>query len=155
MNKVESYIWATYEPILEKEGLEFADVEYKREGPSLFLRLFIDQLDCSPVTIEDCERASRLLNELMDQDPTFPIDKAYTLEVSSPGIERPLKRPRDFQKFKGEKIRVRLYQALDGEKSFVADLIDANEEKVELEREGSPLSLCYKQIAKANIYFEF
>lgn len=155
MNKVESYIWTTYEPVLETEGLEFSDVVYKKEGASFFLRLFIDHLDRSPVTIEDCEKVSRTLNDLMDQDPGFPIDKAYILEVSSPGIERPLKRLRDFHKFKGEMVRIRLYQAFEGQKNLVGILGDADEEKVTLIVDGESLQLAYKDIAKANLYFEF
>lgn len=155
MNKVESYVWEIYEPALEDRGYEFADVEYKKEGPTLFLRLFIDHIDRTPITIDDCEQVNRLLNDLMDQDTSFPIEKAYTLEVSSPGIERPLKRPRDFQKFAGEKVRFRLYQAVEGQKNFVAQVVKADDRGLTLDRDGTTLELPYEAIAKANLYYEF
>ena len=83
------------EPIILEKGLELADLEFVKEGPNWYLRIYIDKQ--SGVTIEDCETISRILEKKLDEKD--PIEQAYILEVSSPGIDRPLKKPEHFQKY--------------------------------------------------------
>ena len=93
------------EPIILEKGLELADLEFVKEGPNWYLRIYIDKQ--GGVTIEDCETISRILEKKLDEKD--PIEQAYILEVSSPGIDRPLKKPEHFQKYIGEIIDIKLY----------------------------------------------
>ncbi len=99
-------------PICEANNLELVDVEFVKEGPHRFLRLTIDKEE--GVALEDCELLSRGLNEELDR--LDPIEENYFLEVSSPGLERELKKDTDFQKYTGKMIQAKLYQALNGQK---------------------------------------
>ena len=101
-------------PVVEEAGCELWDVEYVREAGSWFLRIYIDKE--GGVDILDCEKISRALSDLLDE--ADPIEGSYTLEVSSAGAERPLKRPGDFQRFMGSPVAVKLYKAQGGRKEF-------------------------------------
>lgn len=157
MNQVEAYVDEHYEAALAERGFELADIQYEKSGKEWFLRLFIDRLDREKrVDLNDCETVSRFLSDAFDEDAAFPIQQNYRLEVSSPGIERPLRKPSHFMRFVGERINVRLYEPMEGQKRFVADLLDADPEGIQVKREdGIALALTYDQIAKANIHFEF
>lgn len=157
MNKVEAYIDHHYDNELAERGFELADISYEKNGKEWFLRLFIDCIDREKqVDINDCEQVSRYLSEAFDEDADFPIDTNYRLEVSSPGIERLLRKPAHFQRFVGEQIRLRLYEPLEGQKNFIAQLLAADEKGIHIQREdGLSLELPYHTIAKANIYFQF
>ena len=115
MAGVEQKVTLLAEPIAEELGLMIYDVEFKKEGPDYYLRVFIDKED-GYITIDDCEAVSRPLSDKLDEED--PIDKAYYLEVSSPGLERVLKKQRDFDRFLESKVLVKLYQAIDGAKKF-------------------------------------
>ncbi len=95
-------------PIAEAAGVELVDVEYKKEGSNWYLRVFIDKPD--GVDIEDCSRVSEQLSERLDE--VDPIPTSYFLEVSSPGAERPLKKPADFERAVGQYVHVALYEPL-------------------------------------------
>lgn len=101
-------------PITEEKGLELVDVEFVKEGPNWYLRVYIDKEN--GVTIEDCEEVSRLLEKKLDE--ADPIVQAYILEVSSPGIDRPLKKPEDFIKYAGEVVDIKLYRPINGIKEY-------------------------------------
>ena len=101
-------------PILEKKGLEFVDVEYVKEGASWYLRLYIDKE--GGVGIDECVDVSRELDAQLDDDMT---EQAYILEVSSPGLGRPLKKEKDFKRSLGEEVEIRTYRAIDRQKEFV------------------------------------
>jgi ribosome maturation factor RimP len=101
-------------PILDELQLELVDVEFKKEGPNWFLRIFIDS--DSGVDLEDCGKVSERISEKLDA--LDPIQQAYFLEVSSPGAERPLKKETDFKKSVGKNIHVTTYEPIDGEKAF-------------------------------------
>ena len=121
-NKTEQQTFAIAEPIAKELGLLIYDVEFKKEGADYILRVFIDRED-SGVSIEDCENVTRPLKEILDKEN---IDYDY-LEVSSPGIERQLKRQRDFDRFKGHKVLVSLFKAVDGVKKAEGILVERNE----------------------------
>jgi len=97
-NNTEKKVLAILEPILEEKALELADLEFVKEGPNWYLRVYIDK--DGGVTIEDCENVSRILEKKLDE--ADPIEQAYILEVSSPGIDRPLKKPEHFEKYIGK-----------------------------------------------------
>ena len=119
MNKIAQKVWDLALPVAAEQGLELWDVEYLREGGAWFLRVYIDKRE-GYVGIDDCERFSRALDPILDE--ADPIPDSYTFEVSSAGAERELKRPEDFPRFYGETVEVKLYQARDGQKSFIGVL---------------------------------
>ena len=100
------------EALVIAEGMELVDLEYRRQGPRWMLRLFIDKE--SGVTIDDCANISRQLGDLLDAKDIIP--QAYVLEVSSPGLNRPLKKKEDFSRFAGRKVQLRLVSPMDGRK---------------------------------------
>ena len=102
-------------PYAESLGLELYDVEYIKEGSDWFLRIYIDKPD-GVISSDDCEAMSRLIDPVLDEED--PISNSYYLEVSSVGLDRPLKIEKDFLRFMGKKIDVRLYKATNGMKEF-------------------------------------
>lgn len=118
MAKITELVADMARPVAEEMGCELWDVEYVREAGTWFLRVYIDK--DGGVDILDCENVSRKLSDMLDE--ADPIEGSYTLEVSSAGAERPLKRPGDFRKFMGSPVTVKLYKALNGQKEFAGTL---------------------------------
>jgi ribosome maturation factor RimP len=116
-------------PIAEHAGVELVEVEYKKEGTNWFLRVFIDKP--GGVDIDDCSRVSEQLSDALDV--ADPIATSYFLEVSSPGAERPLKKPADFERALGERIHIRLYEPFDGHKAFEGVLLRCDGTSLEME----------------------
>ena len=123
MSKITEKVEALAKPVVEEAGCELWDVEYVREAGSWYLRVFIDKE--GGVSIEDCERISRKLDPILDEND--PIPDSYVFEVGSAGAERELKRPSDFERYMGSEIEVKLDQPYQGKKSFVGSL-DAYED---------------------------
>lgn len=119
MSKTEQIVWKMAEEIAVGLGYEIADVEYKKEGSEYFLRVFIDK-DEGYIGIDDCEKVSKLLSDKLDEDD--PIAEAYYLEVCSPGIDRKLKRDKDFIRFLGSDVDVKLFAPKEGVKEFCGTL---------------------------------
>ena len=113
-------------PIVESKGLELVEVEYVKEGPNWFLRVYIDKE--SGITIDDCQLVSEEISDKLDKND--PISNSYYLEVSSPGLERPLKKDRDFEKNKGRIIEVRLFKAINDKNNFEGELLGLEDGKV-------------------------
>lgn len=111
---VVSTVEALAKPIAEEFGTELYDVEFVKEGGGYYLRIYIDKE--GGVDINDCENVSRALDPVLDE--ADPISEAYYLEVSSVGLDRPLKKEKDFLHFMGQLIEVRTYKAIDGQKEF-------------------------------------
>jgi len=109
-------------PLAEGAGCFVDDVEFKKEGSDYVLRVIIDVEDSTDggVSIDQCENVSRALSDILDEKD--PIPQAYMLEVSSPGIDRPLKRDRDFERFMGREIDIGLYKPMNGSKTFTGTL---------------------------------
>ena len=105
-------------PILEQHGFELVDVEYVEEAGSWYLRAYIDKP--GGITIDDCEVVSRALSDRLDEEDF--IDDCYILEVSSPGLTRPLKKPKDYERNIGKPIDIRLFRAVDGVKELTGTL---------------------------------
>ncbi len=116
-------------PIADEVGVELVDIEYKKEGSSWFLRVFIDKPE--GVDIDDCSRVSERMSEQLDI--VDPIQNAYFLEVSSPGAERPLRKPADYEKAVGKLIHISLYEPIDGKKAIEGLLKNYNSESLEIE----------------------
>ena len=129
MSKRESYEQRTEElliPILTKYEFELVDVEYVKEAGTWYLRAYIDKP--GGIAINDCEVVSRELSDLLDKKDF--IDDSYILEVSSPGLGRPLKKDRDFARSIGEEVEIRTYRAIDRQKEFVGILKRYDDETV-------------------------
>lgn len=137
--------------IIEGTDLEVVDIEYVKEGGTYFLRVYIDKP--GGVNVDDCRDVTLKLSDLLDE--ADPISHAYTLEVSSPGIERPLKKPEDYARFIGRKINVRTYQAIDGRKQFEGKLTAFDSGIVTLDIQGKQYEIPHDQIAKARLAVEF
>ena len=105
-------------------GLDLVDVEYVREGSAWFLRFYLDKR--GGITLDDCAAASRAIDPLLDEKLDIP--DTYCLEVSSPGLERPLKKPADFHRYMGSPVEVTLYKARNGIKRFEGDLAGYDED---------------------------
>lgn len=112
-NNIAEIVETLARPIVENLGLELVDVEYVREGVNWYLRVYIGK--DGGVTLDDCEAVNEPLSEKLDE--ADPIPQSYILEVSSPGAERPFKRPEDFKRAIGHKVRIKFYKPVDGRKT--------------------------------------
>jgi len=141
-------VWQLAAPLAEGEGMEIVDVEFRHEGSrgGRILRLYLDKE--GGTNVDDLTRMSRQLSELLDAEDT--IDGAYTLEVSSPGINRPLKKPEHFARFIGKRIRIRTRDMIDGRRSFLGILGKVVEESVTLIQEGKQYRIPFSMIEKSN-----
>ena len=143
-NKSIEEIQATLQPIADEMGIEIVEVEFK-QGRSPALTVYID-VECG-VDLNTCEKFHRAIDPVLDElDPTEGAP--YTLNVSSPGLDRPLKTERDFKKCLGEKVEVKLFAPLKGRKFFEAKLVGFDETNVELEEKGETFKLEKTKIAK-------
>jgi len=139
------------ESLVTSEGMELVDLEYRREGPRWVLRLFIDK--DGGVTVEDCAMVSRELADILDVKDIIP--QTYVLEVSSPGLNRRLRKKRDFSRFAGQKVELRLVAPVEGRKKIVGELVGVDEEEVIVAVSEGHLSVALKDIAKANLIYQF
>lgn len=139
-------------PLVEANNFELVDVEYVKEAGTWYLRIYIDKE--GGININDCELVSRAFSEILDKED--PIEDAYILEVSSPGLGRPLKKDKDFQRNLGEEVEVRTYKPINKQKEFVG-LLDAwDKEKVTLQLEsGEMMTIARADIALIRQYIEF
>lgn len=126
--KVEKITEDLVTPILEEENFELVEVEFKKEGPHRYLRVYIDKP--GGITLDDCQKVSEQLSIKLDE--VDPIEENYFLEVSSPGLDRPLKKDSDFVKFKGEMVEAKLYEPIDGKKIIEGELIGLKDNNVQL-----------------------
>ena len=138
-------------PIITELNLEFVDVEFVKEGAEWYLRVFIDKP--GGVEIDDCQTVSGKLSNLLDEKD--PIPQAYFLEVSSPGLERPLKKDKDFTRYQGQLVRVTTFAPLDGQKSFVGNLGGLRENQVVITRDGQEYSIPRDKVAMVRLEIEF
>lgn len=137
-------------PLAAQEGLELVDVEIGGPGGRQTLRLFIDK--AGGVSLDDCTSVSRAVSAALDVEDF--IDGAYDLEVSSPGLDRPLRTPEHFEKFKGSKVRVKTFgpiPELENRKTFVGTLQGFAEGKVIVDVDGRLFHVPHAQVSKANV----
>ena len=138
------------EPSLLAKGLELVDVEFKKEGKTWVLRILIDKE--GGVNLEDCQNVSHLVGDLIEVEDI--IESVYTLEVSSPGLNRVLKKEKDFLKFVGKKICVLCHASLNGRKKFTGNLTGFKEQAIHLEVDGQSYAITLSRVAKANLVVE-
>ena len=145
---------ALLQPMVDERGFELVDVGYVKEGSNWYLRAFIDKP--GGISIDDIEPISRELSEKLDQEDF--ISDAYILEVSSPGLGRPLKKDKDFVRSIGEEIEIHLYRAINKQKEFVGILKEFNKEEntftVELE-DGEETVFNRTDVALVRLTFDF
>ena len=154
MSQREQYEKKTEElivPILDAKGFELVDVEYVKEGQDYFLRAYIDKP--GGITIDDCVAVSREMNVLLDE--LDYVDGAYTFEVSSPGLGRPLKKPRDYERSMGEEVEIRTYKAMDGSKEFYGILKAYDDTTVTIQSEKEEIIFNKSDIALIRLAFDF
>jgi ribosome maturation factor RimP len=141
-------VWELAAPLAQSEGLEIVDIELKSEGTrgGRVLRLFLDK-EGGP-NVDELSRVSRGLSTLLDEQDV--VDGSYTLEVSSPGINRPLRRPEHFARFVGKKIRVRTRDLINGRRTFLGPLLEVTVDKIALNQDGRRWEIPFTLIEKSN-----
>lgn len=146
------------EPVLARDGYDLVEVEWLREGGGWTLRLFIDREGGGGVGIDDCQAVSRTVEPILDVEDF--IEPAYALEVSSPGVERPLRRPRDFERFAGQRVKVKAFGPLASapglplRKQWSGTLRGLQEGQVEVEVDGHVHRIPLEKISKANLEYD-
>lgn len=139
-------------PIITANNFELVDVEYVKEGSNWYLRAYIDKP--GGITVEDCELVSRAFSDLLDKEDF--IDDAYILEVSSPGLGRPLKKDKDFARSIGEEVEIRLYKAVNKKKEDIGLLKAYDKDTVTIEHEeGDEVTYERSAIALIRLAFDF
>ena len=148
LDRTVSRIWEVATQIADGEGMEVIDVELRPEGSrrGRVLRLYLDKH--GGPNIDELGRVSRQLSELLDTQDI--VEGSYTLEVSSPGINRPLKKPEHFQRFIGKRVRVRTGDMIEGRRSFLGILNEVTGEKISIEVEGKQYEIPFSMIEKSN-----
>jgi ribosome maturation factor RimP len=157
MRKDVQDLWLLAEPYVRDAGFDLIEVQAGREPTGWVVRLFIDApavAGAGPVTVgnvglDDCERVSRDVSAALDVADIVP--HAYQLEVSSPGLDRPLRRERDFARFVGESARIRLIDGVEGRRNFLGTLRAAKDGRVEIACDGRSYTLAIDDIQKANL----
>ena len=141
-------VWELAAPLAADEGMEIVDIEFRREGGrgGRMLRLYLDK-EGGP-SVDDLARVSRQLSDLLDD--RVAVEGPYTLEVSSPGINRLLKRLEHFSRFIGKRIRVRTRDMIEGRKSFLGLLKEVREGGIVLSQEGAEFAIPLSAIERAN-----
>jgi ribosome maturation factor RimP len=144
-------LWTLAEPHVRDAGFDLVELQSGRETTGWVVRLFIDRLEEEnpPVSHDDCARVSRDVSAALDVADL--IRHTYQLEVSSPGLDRPLRRERDFARFAGQSARIRLADEVEGRRNFSGTLRGAQSGVVEIECDGRSYQLPIGQVAKANL----
>ena len=151
MGKVSEQVQALVTPIAEGFGLEVIEVLYEKKYDGMNLTVVIDK--DGGVTIDDCERLHRAIDGPLDE--LDPIDTAYILNVSSPGIDRPLKMDRDYKRNLNKKITVKLYKPTDNKKVYNGVLVSFDEETFTIEADNKQITFNKKDTAKVEPIIEF
>jgi len=139
------------EPILQSQGYELVDLEYQRESRGWVLRIYLDRE--GGITLDDCTGVSHEVGAVLEVKDVIP--NAYVLEVSSPGLTRPLKKPEDYNRFRNQLVKIKLFQPLDGRRNFKGILLGLERETVRVEADGQVFEIPLQSIAKANLEIDF
>ena len=146
-----SEIWNLLEPVIAAQGMEILEIEYRRESAGWVLRIFLDSE--RGISVEDCAAISRIAGDLLDVADL--IQNPYNLEVSSPGIDRPLRKLEHFQKYIGNIIEVRTISPIQNRRNFKGELKEASSEGVVIECDARSYSIPLPLIERARLlYFE-
>ncbi len=134
-------------PIINDNNYELVDVEFVKEGPNKYLRVYADKE--GGITIDDCEVISRALEEELEKDDF--IEQAYILEVSSPGIDRVLKKDFEYTKYKGRLVEIKLYKPIDKVKQLQGNLVGLIDDKIVIEENGNEIAFDRKDVASCRL----
>lgn len=138
-------------PVVNEMGLSLVDIEYMQDGGYWYVRIYVENLN-GEITLEECAAISGKIDEDVDK----LIEQRFFLEVSSPGIERPLKKLEDFIRFKGEKIKVSLKHKINDKKNFEGIITECKNNTIFLEvEEENIMEIPFSEVKKANIIYEF
>jgi ribosome maturation factor RimP len=168
MRKEIAELWNLIEPYAMGAGFDLVELQYGREGGGWALRVFIDRpytpgdgprlpgatepdplFAPQPVTFEDCERVSRDVSAALDVADLIP--HAYALEVSSPGLDRPLRREQDFRRFAGQEVKIRTTEPVEARRNFSGTLVGAHDGVAEVTADGQTYRIPIDLVAKANL----
>jgi len=144
-------VWEIAQPIAQEEGMEIVDIECRHEGTGRVLRIYLDK-ETGP-NLDELGRISRQLSDLLDVHD--PVAGSYVLEVSSPGINRLLKKPEHFARFVGKRIRVRTQEKIEGRRSFLGFLKEVAEDHILVDQDRSEVRIPFTLIEKANYEHEW
>ena len=137
-------------PILYNEGMELVDIEFRRESKGWVLRLILDKE--GGVTLDDCFRVSQEVGRTLDVEDF--IQNPYTLEVSSPGLTRPLRSEKDFLKYRHRLIKVKTLDPIENRRQFKGRLLGVSEKQIEIEIDGGVFQIPLSNVVKANLEFD-
>lgn len=151
-SKIEQLAVQIAQPIAEKNGCYLYDVEYVKEGGIYFLRIFADRED-GAISLDECEVISRAFSDEIDK--ADPIQQNYYLEVSSPGVERRLRKEEHFRRYAGETVDIGFYKAVAGSKMMTAVLKDFEDGKITVENEQGTFVFDIKETTYVKLHFEF
>lgn len=143
-------LYQVLEPVVTGLGYELVGIDYRHNPKNALLRLYIDGPE--GITLDDCTRVSRQVSGVLDVED--PIPSAYTLEVSSPGLDRPIFKPADYDRFKGEKVHLRLQGLYEGRRKFAGVLLGLRGDSVAIDENGTEIEVPLAQIDKANLELE-
>ena len=143
--KVIEQVWSLADPVCNAEGLELIQVEYQRESAGRVLRLYVDKP--GGIKLDDCVGVSRQMSDILDVN--LEDVGPYSLEVTSPGPERPLARKQDFAKFEGSRVKIKTCQPLNGRKNFKGVLLGVSADEVSLQLEDQVITFAHADISKA------
>ncbi len=147
-------IWTLAEPLALELGCEVLDIEFAGAAPRQVLRIYLDRPDDdSGVSLDDCVDVSRRLGDVLDAHEA--LEGRYMLEVSSPGVNRPLRRPPHFARALGEQVFVRLRRSRDGRRNFTGTLLESGEEGIVLACGDETFAFGFGEIDRANVEFRF
>jgi ribosome maturation factor RimP len=135
-------------PLIADLGLELVGIEFSPGRGGSLLRVYVDSPG-RPVTIDDCERASREISAALDVND--PVAGRYTLEVSSPGLDRPLFTPAQFERFVGEAVKINVNLPLDGRRRFHGTIKTVDGDRITIEQDGEPVTIVHANVAKARL----
>ena len=139
------------EPIITRLGFELVDVEYVKEGGQWYLRAYIDKP--GGITVDDCEAVSREFSDILDEKDY--IEDSYIMEISSPGLDRPLKKEKDFARSIGKLVEIRTYRPIEKQKEFCGELTAYDNNSVTIDEEGTPRTFDKKDIALVRLAIDF
>lgn len=139
------------EPVVLASGLELVDLQFRREGHGWILRVIIDS--DQGISVDDCAGVSREFGHLLEVEDL--IEQAYTLEVSSPGLDRPLRRERDFVRARGKKAKIVVREAIAGQHSFVGTIQEAGNGMITMSTDNGPVEIGLESVKKARLVVEF
>lgn len=148
---IESIVEKFVLPIIEKEKFELVDIEYVLEGGHRYLRVYIDKE--GGISLKDCQTVSEQLNKKIDE--TDPISENYFLEVCSPGLDRALKKDKDFERYKGREVEVKTYKPLNGKKQFEGELLGLFDETIKIQSNEEVIEFNRKDVSIIRLAVKF